>query len=109
MPLHYAALTGHRQVVQLLIERGAKINSTDGQFGATPTGWAIEYLREMGGYLTIELDDFAHAIQLGDARWVTRFLERFPALRKASDTHGRPFHQLARETGNREIARLFES
>jgi hypothetical protein len=67
--LHYATLNGHRQIVQLLLERGADINSADGQFGATPAGWAIEYLREMGGYLGIELDDFAYAIQLGDTRW----------------------------------------
>ena len=48
-PLHYAAFNGQRQMVQLLLERGANINSTDDKFGATPTGWAIEYLREMGG------------------------------------------------------------
>ena len=62
-PLHYATLNGHRQIVQLLLERGADINRTDSQFGATPAGWAIEYLREMGGYLAIELDDLAYAIQ----------------------------------------------
>jgi ankyrin repeat protein len=107
-PLHYAALNGHRQIVQLLLERGADINSTDSQFGATPAGWAIEYLREMGGYLAIELDDLAYAIQLGDAKWVARFLKRFPSLRQASDTKGTPFQRLARESGNREIAGLFE-
>jgi hypothetical protein len=90
-----------------LVERGAEINSIDGEFGATPAGWAIEYLREMGGYLAIELEDIAYAIQLGDARWVERFLKRFPSFREASDTNGKPFRQLARESGNREIARLF--
>ena len=106
-PLHYATLSGHRPIVQLLLERGADINSADGQFGATPAGWAIEYLREMGGFLGIELDDFAYAIQFGDTRWVARFLKRFPSLRQASDTHGRRFQQLARESGNREIGELF--
>ena len=106
-PLHYATLNGHRQIVQLLLERGADINSTDSQFGATPAGWAIEYLREMSGYLAIELDDLAYAIQLGDTRWVARFLKRFPLLRQASDTNGIPFQRLARESGNREIAGLF--
>jgi hypothetical protein len=93
--------------VRLLIERGADINSTDSQFGATPTGWAIEYLREMGGNLAIELNDLAYAIQIEDVRWVARFLNRFPRLRHASDTKGTPFQKLARESGNREIARLF--
>jgi ankyrin repeat protein len=106
-PLHYAALNGHRQIVQLLLERRADINSTDSQFGATPAGWAIEYLREMGGYLAIELDDLAYAIQLGDIRWVKRFLKRFPSLRQASDTNGTPFQHLARKSGNQEIVGLF--
>lgn len=106
-PLHYAALHGHREVARLLVERGAEVNSTDGEFGATPAGWAIEYLREMGGFLAIELKDLAYAIEVGDARWVARFLERFPSLRLASDTKGRPFRQLALESGNGEIRRLF--
>jgi ankyrin repeat protein len=107
-PLHYAAFYGQRQVVQLLLERGAELNCPDSQFGATPAGWAIEYLREQGGYLGIELDDLAYAIQLGDVRWVTRFLQRFPALRHTPDLQGRPFRQLAQEAGKPEIARLFE-
>lgn len=106
-PLHYAAIHGHRQIVQLLLDRGADINSTDRRFGATPAGWAIEYLRELGGYLAIELDDMAYAIRLGDTRWVTRFLKRFPALRQARDTAGTPFQKLARDSGNLEITALF--
>jgi ankyrin repeat protein len=106
-PLHYAAIHGHPEIVRLLVKRGADINSRDDEFGATPAGWAIEYLREMGGYLGIELSDFAYAIREGDVRWVVRFLSRFPALRQARDAAGRPFEQLARESGNREIAALF--
>ena len=105
--LHHAAFGGHRDVVQALVEQGAEINAPDGQFGATPAGWAIEYLREMGGFLGIELDDFAFAIRRGDIDWVARFLKRFPALRRARDTQGRPFQLLAQESGNVEIAELF--
>jgi ankyrin repeat protein len=57
--LHYAAFDELRDIVQLLLDRGAEINSRDSQFGATPAGWAIEYLRERGGYLDTELSDFA--------------------------------------------------
>lgn len=105
--LHYAALNGHRRIAELLVERGADANSRDGRFGATPAGWAIEYLRELGGYLAIELDDMAHAIQLRDREWVTRFLARFPAMREGIDKNGRTFRQLAAECGDPEIARLF--
>ena len=107
--LHHAAFGGHRLVVQLLVQQGAEINARDAQFGATPSGWAIEYLREMGGFLAIELDDLAYAIRRGDVKWATRFLKRFPALRQASDTQGNRFKLLAHQSGNPEIVRLFES
>jgi len=106
--LHYAAFGGHRPIVEHLVKRGADVNATDGRFGATPAGWAIEYLREMGGFLGIELNDFAHAIERGEAEWVRRFLRRFPALRTASDTQGKPFKLLAERSGNQEIAKLFQ-
>jgi ankyrin repeat protein len=107
--LHYATFNGDREIAQVLLDRGAPINRKDARFGATPAGWAIEYLRERGGFLAIELEDLAYAIELGDARWVARFLKRFPAFRKESDLKGKPFVQLARESGNREIANLFQS
>jgi ankyrin repeat protein len=107
-PLHHAAFCGHRAAVEALIEHGADINAIDSQFGATPAGWAIEYMREMGAFLGIELADFAYAINRGDVDWVARFLKRFPKLRQASDQQGRPFKQLAQQSGNPEIAKMFE-
>jgi len=106
--LHYAAFGGHCDVVRALVECRADLNVTDSKFGGTPAGWAIEYIREMGGFLGIELADFAHAIRRGDLEWATRFLRRFPKLRDASDTEGKPFRQLARESGNAQIAKLFD-
>ncbi len=105
--LHYAAFGGHCSVVHELVSHGADINATDSKFGATPAGWAIEYLREMGGFLGIELNDFAHAIRQGDVEWVKRFLRRFPALRAACDAQGKPFKLIAQESGKQEIADLF--
>src|SRR5205814_6193433 len=95
--LHYAAFGGHRDAVRILVEAGADINAVDGQFTATPAGWAIEYLREMGGFLGIELADFGHAIETDDVEWAARFLKRFPALRRATDTKGRAFKALAEQ------------
>jgi ankyrin repeat protein len=107
-PLHHAAFGGHREVVEALVEHGADVNAIDSRFAATPAGWAIEYLREMGAFLGIELNDFAYAIQRGDVDWVARFLKRFPKLRQANDQQGRPFRQLAQQSGNPEIAKMFE-
>jgi hypothetical protein len=107
--LHYAAFGGHREVVRFLVQQGADINARDGQFGATPAGWAIEYMREMGGFLEIELRDMAFAIRRGDVDWVGRFLKRFPNLREAGDSDGNSLRQLAEQSGNADIARLFGS
>lgn len=107
--LHYAAFAGHREFVRLLVEKGADVNARDGKFGATPAGWAIEYLRELGGFLGIELDDFAHALRRGDVDWAARFLQRFPALRQAADPEGTPFKTLALQSGNPAMVRLFQS
>lgn len=105
--LHYAALNGHRRAAEFLIERGADINSRDSQFGATPAGWAIEYLREKGALLGVEISDLAFAIMRGDSHWVSRLLARFPALRTARDANGTQLQQLARECSNFEIRKMF--
>lgn len=101
-PLHYAAFHSQQLIVKFLVENGAEINSRDTAFGATPTGWAIEYLRELGGHLAIELEDLSYAIQQGDVKWTARFLQRFPELKK-----DRRFIQLAHESGNAAIIDLF--
>ncbi len=105
--LHHAAFGGHRRVAEFLVEHGADVNAPDDVFGATPSGWAIEYLRELGGFLGIELDDFAFAIRRGDTVWVKRFLKRFPGLREGSDSRGNRFKVMADETENAEIVSLF--
>jgi ankyrin repeat protein len=106
--LHYAAFNGNRRMARLLVERGADINDRDIEFGATPAGWAIEYLRELGGHLAIELEDLAYAIQTHDNKWVKRFLARFPTMRKGIYKDGITFRQLAAESADPEIAELFE-
>src|SRR5262245_51880651 len=60
--LHHAAFYGHRDLVVFLCGRGADVNARDTRFDATPSGWAIHYLRELGGLLAIEIEDVLHAI-----------------------------------------------
>lgn len=49
--LHYAPESGDREIVEALLDAGADLNARDLRFGATPVGWAIEYLRERGALL----------------------------------------------------------
>jgi hypothetical protein len=107
--LHYATLNGEREIAGLLLASGADINARDDVFHATPAGWAIEYLREQGGLLGIEIDDVLFAIRGKDVRWIQRFLTRLPALAQARDAQGKALAQHAIESGNGEIARLFKT
>jgi ankyrin repeat protein len=106
--MHYATLGGFRELVDVLLEFGADINAADLTYGATPAGWAIEYLREREGFLGIELSDLAFAIESGHVEWVQRFLTRFPGLKRVKNKNGVPFKALAEITGNAEIIRLFD-
>jgi hypothetical protein len=107
--LHIAAFQGNRPLVSLLCAKGADLNARDGRFGATPSGWAIHYLRELGGLLAIEVEDVLHAIRSRDAAWVRRLVTRHPALVNAVDAEGKPLAAHARESGDRAIADLFAS
>lgn len=106
--LHYAALNGHKEIVEYLLSKGGQINSPDSKFGATPMGWAIEYLREAGGLLTIEIQDLEFAIERNDVELARRFLERFPALKSAINAKGVSLMDLASSKGNSEMVNLFE-
>ena len=105
-PLHYAAIHGHREIVDLLQQAGANINARDETHGATPAGWAIEYLRERGALLAIEIEDFRFALERGDVTWVERLLSRHPWLANANDHGGRRLADYARS--DPAIARIFD-
>jgi ankyrin repeat protein len=55
-PLHHAALSNHAEVVRLLVERGARLDTRDTVYRGTPLDWAnhggrteiAEYLRAQG-------------------------------------------------------------
>ena len=105
--LHHAAFLGHREIVTLLHDHSADINARDHRHDATPSGWAIHHLRELGGLLAIEIEDALFAIRGGDAVWARRLITRHPALVKATDVHGKALADHARESGIPAIAELF--
>ena len=87
-PLHYAAEAGDRAVVAALLDAGADINARDGRFGATPAGWAIEYLRARGALLGMEIEDAKRAAANGDLELLRHYVTRLPALREAIANDG---------------------
>ena len=107
--LHHAAFRGHRAIVELLCASGADLNARDDEHDATPTGWAIHYLRELGGLLAIEIEDALFAIQSGNVLWARRLITRHRALVNATDSLGKPLAQHARESGDPAIIELFAS
>jgi len=107
--LHHAALHGRRTIVRLLVERGANVNARDGRYGATPAGWAIGYLRQLGGLLATEIDDCEHAVKTGDVQWVERLLDRYPDLVDATGSDGISIRKTALAAGHTEIVDLFTS
>ena len=53
----------------------ARTSTREGEHDATPSGWVIHYLRELGGLLAIEIEDTLYAIHnrgvvWGRARWL---------------------------------------
>lgn len=106
-PLHYAAEAGDRRMVNALLDAGADINARDAVFDATPAGWAIEYLRQRGALLAVEIEDLLRAIAIGDAELVRWYVTRLPALRDAVDKDGVPVSVRARESRDPEVRRLF--
>ncbi|CAN5706013.1 hypothetical protein BH20ACI3_BH20ACI3_03040 [soil metagenome] len=56
--LHYAALNGHRRMVEFLIQQGANVNVRDSKVNSTPAGWA-----DHGGHAELKqyLDQIASA------------------------------------------------
>jgi len=105
--LHVAAFHGHRAIAELLFAAGAEINARDDRFGATPAGWAIEYLRERGALLGVEIEDTLFAIQRGDVELVSRLVTRLPALASAVDRDGTPLAEHAAAATDPEIAMVF--
>ena len=105
-PLHYATFRGHQEIVDVLLKAGADINARDKVHNATPAGWAINYLRERGALLAIEIEDLRFAIERGDVDWVERLLARHPALAQATDRQG--VRLSAHATAGSEIERLFQ-
>ena len=83
------------------------LNARDNLHDATPSGWAIYYLRELGGLLAIEIEDLLVAIETRNATWARRLVTRHPQVIDARDARGTLLAALARASSDPAIANLF--
>ena len=84
----FVAVTNRKR--NRFLKKNAEFANQYDETGATP----LHYLR--------------YAIQQGDTKWVSRFLQRFPGLRDSMDKNGKPFRAIAIESGNKEVIQLFQ-
>jgi ankyrin repeat protein len=107
-PLHIAAIENQREVVDLLLARGANLNARDHEFNMTPIGWAnekghtemVKYLYARGA----EIDLYA-ATAFGLIDRVKECLTTDPAKINEANHYGTPIHE-ASLWGHVEIIRL---
>ncbi len=94
--LHYAALDGHRNVVDVLLDFGADLDARDDQFNATPIGWANEkghlalvyYLSERGAKV-----DLNRAAAFGMIDLVREYLSESVEHVNTLGGYGTPLHE----------------
>ncbi len=102
-PLHYAADGGHKEIVELLLAKGADVNQRD-KIGKTPTAWAMRYghkevtaiLRKHGGKTGIELapkTNIWNAVAANNIEFIKELLISGGDVNaKESARGGRPLH-----------------
>ncbi len=87
-PLSWAAECGHENVVKLLLEQGAELNSIDSEYGQTPLSWAakngyegvVQLLIEAGAEANVQGGEYGKsalhwAADIGDKAVVHQLLE----------------------------------
>lgn len=115
-PLSWAALSGHKVIVQLLLEKGAKLESED-ENGKTPLLWAVSNKRKVIVQLLLEkgarLDSedkngrtpLSWAASSGHKAIVQLLLEKRARL-ESEDAYGRTPLSWAALSGHKAIVKL---
>jgi ankyrin repeat protein len=106
-PLHYAAVHGQQQAVDLLIDRGANLEAVDYEYGASPIGWAnekghmalVHHMRARGARVSLHM-----AAAFGFLDDVKELAARHPDQLNHLVGYGAPLH-MAALWGHDEIVR----
>ena len=96
--LHFAALNGHRQIVDLLLDNGAELEVRDDQFNATPISWAnekghMEIVRQLSDRGALVAIDKAAAFGMIDL--VREYLDEGTEHLDTVGGWGAPLHEAA--------------
>jgi ankyrin repeat protein len=110
-PLHYAAVHGQQDAVDLLIDRGANLEAVDHEYGATPIGWANEkghmallrHMRARGARLSLHM-----AAAFGFLDDVKELAARHPDQLDHLVGYGAPLHMAALWGNDAIVAWLLE-
>uniref|UniRef100_A0A0N4Z6E2 ANK_REP_REGION domain-containing protein n=1 Tax=Parastrongyloides trichosuri TaxID=131310 RepID=A0A0N4Z6E2_PARTI len=115
-PLHYAAQNGREEIVELLLEAGARHNATDA-YSSTPAHYAAEsnfkilrsLLMKNNGIDVIDKEgrtSFMWAVSSGNEDVVSEMLRHFNIPRNGKDNHQSTALHLAALTGNASICKI---
>ncbi len=102
--LHRAAIAGHRDIVLLLLEHGARIDQIEDNYGGTAIGWA-----QAGGHIALRdelldrTEDIFDLCYYGRVEQVEALLTRAPSLVEKVDRDGdTPLHCIGPSTPRAE-------
>ncbi|KFZ16434.1 hypothetical protein V501_02227 [Pseudogymnoascus sp. VKM F-4519 (FW-2642)] len=113
-PLSWAAEKGHEAVVQVLLEKGAKVDTKDTEYGQTPLSWAARNGYEavvrllLGKGAEVDVNDgysqtpLSFAARSGDMAVVQVLLEKGAEV-DAKDQYGRTPLSWATEDGHEAV------
>lgn len=107
--LHEAAWAGHREMILLLMDRGARLDLRSRAHGGTPVGYAHHAGRaELRDFLLEHSRDVFDLVAFGSAKRLASVLKEDPRLAELIRGDGATLMDAAQETGDAAIIRILD-